>query len=144
GGGSGDAFLRFIGRTPYSASLAVAGRLRETVRIAEEGEALCGADPDLGAEITGFSPYCVAMMYRGLATAWLGCPVDGAEVIERTIEIVRRRRDAEAGAYAHSFASEGCGRRGGGGGAPPPGGAGGGGGGAGGGPPLPGGAPGQL
>src|SRR5262245_44959301 len=97
---SGDPFLRFMARTPYIAYLAVAGRLRETVRIATEAEALCGGDPDLGAEITGFSPYCVAMMYRGLATAWLGRPVDGAEVIERAIEIVRRRRDAEAGAYA--------------------------------------------
>src|SRR5262245_16206100 len=109
---SGDPFLRFMARSPYSGYLAVAGRLREAVRIATEAEALCRGDPDLGAEITGFSPYCIAMMYRGLATAWLGGPVDGAEVIERAIEIVRRRRDAEAGAYAHSFASAVCALRG--------------------------------
>src|SRR5262245_26764537 len=105
---SGDPFLRFMARTPYGAYLAVAGRLREALRIATEAEALCGGDPDLGAEITGFSPYCIDLVSRGLAMAWLGRPVDGAAVIERAIEIARRRTDAEAGAYAHSFASAVC------------------------------------
>ena len=102
---SGDPFLRFMARTPYGLYLVLAGRLREAVRIATEAEALCGGDPDLGAEITGFSPYCMSLGARGLAMAWLGHLVDGAEVIERAIEIARRRRDAEAGAVAHSLAS---------------------------------------
>jgi class 3 adenylate cyclase/tetratricopeptide (TPR) repeat protein len=102
---SGDPFLRFMARTPYGAYLAVAGRLRETVRIATEAEALCGGDPDLGAEVTGFSPYCMSLVARGFATAFLGHPSDAVEVLERAIEIARRRRDVEAGAYAHSAAS---------------------------------------
>jgi class 3 adenylate cyclase len=102
---SGDPFLRFMARTPYSAYLAVAGRLRETVRIATEAEALCGGDSDFGAEITGFSPYCMSLVARGFATAFLGYPVDAVEVIERAIGIARRRRDAEAGAWAHTTAS---------------------------------------
>src|SRR5262245_39932447 len=102
---SGDSFLRFMARSPYCVYLALAGRLREAVRIATEAEALCRGDPDLGAEITGFSPHCMDLLSRGLATAWLGHPVDGAEVIERAIEIARRRRDTEAGAYAHSLAA---------------------------------------
>jgi hypothetical protein len=105
---SGDPFLRFMARTPYGVYLGLAGRLHEALRIATEAEPLCGGDPDLGAEITGFSPYCVDLVSRGLAMAWLGRPVDGAEVIERAIEIVPRRRDAEAGAYAHSTASVVC------------------------------------
>jgi class 3 adenylate cyclase len=105
---SGDPFLRFMARTPYGVYLAVAGRLRETVRIATEAEALCGGDPDLGAEITGFSPYCMNLVARGFATAFLGHPVDAVEVIERAIEIARRRRDVEAGAYAYSAASAVC------------------------------------
>ncbi len=102
---SGDRFLRFMARTPYGVYLALAGRIQEALTIATEAEALCEGDPDLGAEITGFSPYCAVLVSRGLAMAWLGHPVDGAEVIERAIEIARRRRDAEAGAYAHSTAS---------------------------------------
>jgi class 3 adenylate cyclase len=105
---SGDPVLRFIARTPYGVYLAVAGRLREALRIATEAEALCGGDPDLGAETTGFSPYCVDLLTRGIAMAWLGHPVDGIEVIERAIEIARRRRDVEAGAYANSMASVVC------------------------------------
>jgi len=105
---SGDPFLRFMARTPYGVYLAVAGRLRETVRIATEAEALCGGDPDLGGEITGFSPYCMNLVARGFATAFLGHPVDSVEVIERAIEIARRRRDVEAGAYAYSAASAVC------------------------------------
>jgi class 3 adenylate cyclase len=101
----GDPFLRFLARGPYCAYLPIAGRLREAIKIATEAEALCGGDPDLGAEITGFSPYCIDLAQRGLTMAWLGRPVDGAEVIERAIEIAQRRRDAEAGAYAHSMAS---------------------------------------
>jgi class 3 adenylate cyclase/tetratricopeptide (TPR) repeat protein len=102
---SGDPFLRFMARTPYSAYLAVAGRLRETVRIATEAEALCGGDSDFGAEITGFSPYCMSLVARGFAAAFLGHPVDAVEVIERAIGIARRRRDVEAGAWAHTTAS---------------------------------------
>src|SRR5262249_38532402 len=102
---SGDPFLRFLARGPYGVYLGLAGRLQEAFRIAMEEEALCGGDPDLGAEITGFSPYCVDLVSRGLTMAWLGHPMDGAAVIERAIEIARRRRDAEAGAYAHSVAS---------------------------------------
>jgi hypothetical protein len=105
---SGDPFLRFMARVPYCAYLSVAGRLREAVTIANEAEALCEDDPDLGAEITGFSPYSVALATRGIAMAWLGHPVEGADVSERAIEIARRRRDAEAGAYAHSLASGVC------------------------------------
>jgi class 3 adenylate cyclase/tetratricopeptide (TPR) repeat protein len=105
---SADPFLRFMARTPYCAYLGIAGCLREAVRIATEAEALCGGSPDLGAEITGFSPYCIDLVSRGLAMAWLGHPVDGAEVIERAIEVARQRRDAEAGAYAHSAASGVC------------------------------------
>src|SRR5262249_53822169 len=102
---SRDPFLRFMARTPYGAYLAAAGRLREAVGIATEAEDLCGGDPDLGAESTGFSPYCIDLAQRGVTMAWLGHPVDGAKVIERAMEIARRRRDAEAGAYAHSMAS---------------------------------------
>jgi class 3 adenylate cyclase/tetratricopeptide (TPR) repeat protein len=102
---SGDPFLRFLARGPYCAYLGLAGRLQEALRIAREAEALCGSDPDLGAEITGFSPYCIDLVSRGLTMAWLGRPVDAAAVIERAIGLARRRRDAEAGAYAHSVAS---------------------------------------
>ena len=102
---SGDPFLRFISRGGYAVYLGPAGRLREALRIEEEFEALCGGDPGLGAEITGFSPYCVGLASRGLTMAWLGHPTDGLEVIERALEIARRRRDAEAGAYAHAMAS---------------------------------------
>jgi hypothetical protein len=105
---SGDPFLRFMARTPYSIYLAVAGRLQEAVRIQAEVEALCGGDPDLGAEITGFSPYCSDLAQHGLTMAWLGRPMDGVEVIERAIEIARRRRDVEASAYAHTMASAVC------------------------------------
>src|SRR5262249_13739477 len=102
---SEDRVLRFMARTPYAVYLGVAGRLREALKMATEAEAFCGSDPDLGAAITGFSPYCMDVLTRGTVMAWLGRPVDGAEVIERAIEIARRRRDAEAGAYAHSMAS---------------------------------------
>jgi adenylate cyclase len=105
---SGDPFLRFMARTPYSIYLGVAGRLQEAVRIQAELEALCGGDPDLGAEITGFSPYCSDLAQHGLTMAWLGRPMDGVEVIERAIEIARRRRDVEASAYAHTMASAVC------------------------------------
>jgi adenylate cyclase len=106
---SGDPLLRFVARTAYGVYLVLAGRLREGVRIATEAEALCGGDPDLGAEITGFSPYCMTLIYRGLAMAYLGHPVDGAAVIERAIEIAGQRRDAEAGGMAYSMAAAVCG-----------------------------------
>jgi class 3 adenylate cyclase len=102
---SGDRFLRFLARGPFGVFLTIAGRIQEAVRVATEAEALCGGDPDLGTEITGFSGYCMALVGHGLAMAYLGHPVDGAEVIERAIEIARRRRDMEASAFAHSMAA---------------------------------------
>src|SRR5262249_12548884 len=65
----GDPFLRFMARTPYAVYLGVAGRLHEALRIATESEAVCGGDPDLGAGITGFSPYCVDLLTRGVVMA---------------------------------------------------------------------------
>jgi class 3 adenylate cyclase len=105
---SGDPFLRFMARAPYSAFLAVAGRLQEAVRIHAELGALCGGDPDLGAEITGFSPYCLDLAQHGLTMAWLGRPMDGVEMIERAKEIARRRRDVEASAHAETMGSAVC------------------------------------
>src|SRR5262249_56609196 len=106
---SADPFLRFIVRTRYSIYLGVAGRLQEAVRIQAEVEALCGGDPDLGAEITGFSPYCSDLAQHGLTMAWLGRPMDGVEVIERAIESARRRRGVEASAHGRGPASRGVG-----------------------------------
>ncbi len=83
--------------------LLFAGRLRESVAIAAEAEALSGGDPDLGADITGFSSYCVTLAFSGAATAWLGRPLDGARVVEQAIEIARQRRDAEAAVWAHTM-----------------------------------------
>jgi class 3 adenylate cyclase len=100
---SEDPFLRFMARCAAAFFFLFAGRLRESVALASEAEALSGGNPDLGAEITGFSPYCAVMGIRGTATALLGRPVDGARVVEQAIEIVRRMRprDAQGAVQGH-------------------------------------------
>jgi tetratricopeptide (TPR) repeat protein len=101
---SGDPFLRFMARAPFVSILLPAGRLRESVASAAEAEALSGGNPGLGADISGFSSYCLTLATRGAATAWLGRPLDGARVVEQAIEIARQRRDAEAAVHAHTLA----------------------------------------
>jgi class 3 adenylate cyclase/tetratricopeptide (TPR) repeat protein len=91
----GDRVVRFRVRPPFVAALNVAGRLREAIAVAEEAEALCEGDGDLGADATGFSPFGVSLTHRALVLAQLGRLAEAEHQIERALEIARRRKDAE-------------------------------------------------
>jgi adenylate cyclase len=89
---SGDPFLRFLARVPLTRALVIAGRLREAIATADEGEALGRDRPELASE-SGLSPYGLLLVQRGNALVYLGHPADGARAMEQATELARERRD---------------------------------------------------
>jgi adenylate cyclase len=100
---SGNDLLRFLARAPLTLVLAVRGDLREALAIADEEETLCGSDPDVGAQMLGFSPYGMTLAHRGLVLTLLGHLADAAQVLERTIALAQVRRDTEVLIPAHAY-----------------------------------------
>ena len=76
--------------------------------MSEEAEALCGGDPELGADVTGFSPYGLMLVPRAAALTMLGRLEDAAHEAGRAIEIGRRRKDAEVLRAAHDGSASLC------------------------------------
>ncbi len=100
---SGNDLLRFLARAPLTLVLAVRGDLRGALAIADEEETLCGSDPDVGAQMLGFSPYGMTLVHRGLVLTLLGRLADAAQVLERAIALGQVRRDTEVLIAAHAY-----------------------------------------
>jgi adenylate cyclase len=96
---SGNPFLRFLARVPLTRAFIIAGRPADAIIVS--GEALeMGRDlPELEAE-PGLSPYGLILVQRGRALTFLGRPVEGAETMDRAIELARVRQERELMAFA--------------------------------------------
>jgi len=81
------------------------GPLREALAVAEEAEALCEGDAELGAEATGFSPFGASLTHRAVALAQLGRLAEAERQVGRALEIARHRKDAEVGILGHVIAT---------------------------------------
>jgi class 3 adenylate cyclase/tetratricopeptide (TPR) repeat protein len=98
---SGVPFLRYIALSPLCTALTIVGRLADAIAASEETEALGKGDPDLGAEVTGFSIWGALLANRAAALAYLGRFEEGRRDLARAIEIGRARRDNEVLVIAH-------------------------------------------
>jgi tetratricopeptide (TPR) repeat protein len=105
---SGNDVLRIIARVSLSLVLAARGNLREALAILAETETLCGADPDAGAQITGFSPYGLMLAAQGLVLTLLGRLAEAAHVLEHAIALGQVRREPEMLIPAHMFSTGWC------------------------------------
>jgi adenylate cyclase len=105
---SGNDVLRSLTRALLAPALAARGGLREALAIGEEMETLCGGDPDAGAQLLGFSPYGMTLVYRGLVLTLLGRLAEAAQVLERAIAIGQVRREPELLITAHLHSVTWC------------------------------------
>jgi len=105
---SGNDVLRFLARAPLPLVLAARGNLREALAITGEVEMLCGADPDAGTQIVGFSLYGGTLAAQGLVLTLLGRLAEAAPVLERAIALGQVRREPEVLIPAHMFSAMWC------------------------------------
>jgi adenylate cyclase len=105
---SGNDVLRLLAGGPLALVLAARGHLREALAITGEVEMLCGADPDAGAQIIGFSPYGVMLGHQGFVLTLLGRLAEAAPVLERAIALGQVRREPEMLIFAHMCSTMWC------------------------------------
>jgi adenylate cyclase len=96
---SGNPFLRFLARVPLTRAFVIAGRLRDALAASEDAEALGRRLPELESE-PGLSPYGLLLVQRGRALTYVGRLAEGAQSIDRAIELARARRERELMAFA--------------------------------------------
>jgi adenylate cyclase len=96
---SGNPFLRFVARVPLTRAFVIAGRPHDALAASEEAEALGRGRPELETE-PGLSPYGLLLVQRGRALTYVGRPAEGAQSIDRAIELARTRRERELMAFA--------------------------------------------
>jgi len=106
---SGNDVLRSLARGQLAPALAGRGCLREALAMGGEMETLCGGDPDAGAQLLGFSPYAMTLVYRGFVLALLGRLAEAAQVLERAIALAQVRREPELLITAHLYSASWCG-----------------------------------
>jgi class 3 adenylate cyclase/tetratricopeptide (TPR) repeat protein len=105
---SGNQLLSFLARFSLQGALVSRGRLREALSRIAEAEALCGGDPEFGAEFTGFSPYGMILGNRATGLRMLGRAETGARELERAMEIARGRKDHDLLVITHGNALGWC------------------------------------
>jgi tetratricopeptide (TPR) repeat protein len=98
---SGTPFLRYIVLVGHGTALMIVGRLADAIGAWEEAEALGRGDPDLGADVTGFSIWGAALANRAGTLGYLGRFDAAHRDLERAMEIGRTRRDSEVLVIAH-------------------------------------------
>jgi adenylate cyclase len=105
---TGDPFLDFLTRFSDASTMMNLGRLPEALSGYAHCEAICAADPEYGASITGFSLYGYVLSVHGFVLAHQGRPTDALGLVDRALEIARERRDHEVVVVATSTGLNAC------------------------------------
>jgi len=105
---TGDRFPRYLIRVALISPLVHTGRLHEALARSEEAEGLSGGDPQLGVELTGFSPLGVMYANRAQALTYLGRLAEVRPALERANEIAQQRRDPELLSMVNVFEVQAC------------------------------------
>jgi class 3 adenylate cyclase/tetratricopeptide (TPR) repeat protein len=101
---SGDPALEVALATGACHCLALVGRLRESIAMADRAIALAGGDPSVGAGPLVGCPLAFSHAYRGLDLANLGELEEAGREIARGREIAGELGDAEVVGFTHLFA----------------------------------------
>jgi hypothetical protein len=80
----------------------VAGRLRESLAVAEQGLELTRGDLDLGTDRIGFSPSLGFSFMKGIALSLTGRPREGGPELNRVIELARMSQQLTPLSVSHS------------------------------------------
>jgi adenylate cyclase len=96
---TGDVGLRVGMRAASTYPRFCAGQPADGLRIADEGIALTGGDPTVGAGIAYASPYAALLLVRGILLGCLGRLSEGFADLERSVEIGREINDQDTGAW---------------------------------------------
>ena len=78
------------------ASHAESGRLREALRLAEQGLNLAPEDPRLGVNLLGYSPYAWMMGFKARILVHMGRLDEARETISRCLDLTRELGETEA------------------------------------------------
>jgi tetratricopeptide (TPR) repeat protein len=105
---TGDTGLRVAVRYGLSNAQWLAGQLRESLAVAEQGLQLARGDLALGADRIGFSPSLGLSCWHGLALSLMGSPCDGAAELDRVIELARTSQQLHPLWVSHAYSAFRC------------------------------------
>jgi class 3 adenylate cyclase/tetratricopeptide (TPR) repeat protein len=99
--GSDDAGLQLALRAVLVLALFLTGRLREGLAITEPALARTPADPQLGAEVFGFNPFIMLLLFRAMLLREIGRLDEAARELDRTAQLTQERGQLEILSLTH-------------------------------------------
>jgi adenylate cyclase len=93
-------------RTTATYALWLLGRYRDAFSVADQGIALAGDDPTLGAGLGVTSPYAFLHAWRASAQTYSGRLREGIAGLEEALRVAREQGDFEVECYTHSVATQ--------------------------------------
>ena len=91
-----DRGLRLLVLQSLIASHAESGRLREALRLADQGLDLAPDDPRLGVNLLGYSPYAWMMGFKARLLVHMGRLEEARETIDRCLDLTVALGETEA------------------------------------------------
>ncbi len=97
-----DAGLQVVCRVTQITAQWYGGQLREARTTTEAVLERASGNPGLGADVMGFSPYIVALWFRGVISASMGCNDESEADVDRAVQLAQQCGDTENLCWAHS------------------------------------------